>query len=52
MLKSYLLIALRQFRKNRGAALINSIGLSTGMAVALVIFHAARGVIVGCHFGS
>jgi ABC-type antimicrobial peptide transport system permease subunit len=37
MLKNYLLLALRQLRKNRGYSFINIFGLATGMAVALVI---------------
>src|ERR1700743_235345 len=37
MFRNYLQIALRQFRKNRVYSFINSIGLATGMAVALVI---------------
>jgi ABC-type antimicrobial peptide transport system permease subunit len=37
MLKSYLLLAVRQLRKNRGYTLINVAGLAIGMAVALVI---------------
>jgi putative ABC transport system permease protein len=37
MFKSYLLLALRQLRKNRGYTLINVVGLAMGMAVALVI---------------
>lgn len=37
MFKSYLLLALRQLRKNRGYTLINIAGLAIGMAVALVI---------------
>jgi putative ABC transport system permease protein len=37
MFKSYLLLALRQLRKNRGYTLINVAGLAMGMAVALVI---------------
>src|ERR1700759_3506385 len=37
MLKSYLLLTLRQLRKNRGYTLINIAGLAMGMAVALVI---------------
>ena len=37
MFKSYLLLALRQLRKNRGYTLINVVGLAIGMAVTLVI---------------
>jgi putative ABC transport system permease protein len=37
MFKNYLLLALRQLRKNRGYTLINVAGLAMGMAVALVI---------------
>jgi len=37
MFKNYLLIALRQLRKNRGYSFINIFGLATGMAIALVI---------------
>src|SRR6185312_4111671 len=37
MFKNYLLLALRQLRKNRGYTLINVVGLGIGMAVALVI---------------
>src|SRR5580700_7892601 len=37
MFKSYLLLALRQIRKNRGYTFINVAGLAMGMAVALVI---------------
>jgi putative ABC transport system permease protein len=37
MFRSYLLLALRQLRRNRGYTLINVVGLAIGMAVALVI---------------
>jgi putative ABC transport system permease protein len=37
MFKNYLLLALRQLRRNRGYAFINIFGLATGMAIALVI---------------
>jgi putative ABC transport system permease protein len=37
MFKSYLLVALRQLRKNRVYSFINIIGLATGMAIALII---------------
>jgi putative ABC transport system permease protein len=37
MFRSYLLLALRQLRKNRGYTLINVTGLAMGMAAALVI---------------
>jgi len=37
MFKSYLLLAIRQLRKNRGYTLINVAGLAMGMAAALVI---------------
>jgi putative ABC transport system permease protein len=37
MLKNYLLLTLRQLRKNRGYTLINVVGLAMGMAAALVI---------------
>lgn len=37
MFKNYLLLALRQLRRNRGYSFINIFGLATGMAVALVI---------------
>ena len=37
MLRNYLLLALRQLRKNRGYSFINIFGLATGMAIALVI---------------
>ncbi len=37
MFKNYLLVALRQLRKNRGYSFINIFGLTTGMAIALVI---------------
>jgi putative ABC transport system permease protein len=37
MFKSYLLLALRQLRRNRGYTLINVVGLAMGMAAALVI---------------
>ena len=37
MFKNYLLLTLRQLRKNRGYALINVVGLAMGMAAALVI---------------
>jgi putative ABC transport system permease protein len=37
MFKNYLLIAIRQLRKNRGYSFINIFGLATGMAIALVI---------------
>src|SRR5580692_7916168 len=37
MFKNYLLLKLRQLRKNRGYTLINVAGLTIGMAAALVI---------------
>src|SRR3984957_17375352 len=37
MFKSYLLLAFRQLRKNRGYTLINVVGLAMGMAAALFI---------------
>jgi putative ABC transport system permease protein len=37
MFKNYLLLALRQLRRNRGYSFINIFGLGTGMAIALVI---------------
>jgi putative ABC transport system permease protein len=37
MFKNYLLLALRQLRKNRGYSFINIFGLATGMAIALAI---------------
>src|SRR5258708_12620043 len=37
MFKNYLLVALRQLRKNRVYSFINIIGLATGMAIALII---------------
>lgn len=37
MFKNYLLVALRQLRKNRGYSFINIFGLAAGMATALVI---------------
>lgn len=37
MFKNYLLVALRQLRKNRGSSFVNIFGLATGMAIALVI---------------
>src|SRR3984957_8166507 len=37
MFKNYLLLALRQLRRNRGYSFINIFGLATGMAIALVI---------------
>ncbi len=37
MFKNYLLLAIRQLRKNRGYSFINIFGLATGMAIALVI---------------
>ena len=37
MFNNYLLLALRQLRKNRGYAFINIAGLAIGMAVTLVI---------------
>ena len=37
MVKNYLLVALRQLRRNRGYSFINIFGLATGMAIALVI---------------
>jgi putative ABC transport system permease protein len=37
MFRSYLLLALRQLRRNRGYTLINVVGLAIGMAAALVI---------------
>jgi len=38
MFKNYLLLALRQLRRNRGYSFINIFGLATGMAIALVIY--------------
>jgi len=37
MYKHYLLLALRQLRRNRGYSFINIFGLATGMAIAIVI---------------
>ena len=37
MFKNYLLLAIRQLRKNRGYSFINIFGLATGMAIALII---------------
>ena len=37
MFRNYLLLALRQLRRNRGYSFINIFGLATGMAIALVI---------------
>ena len=37
MFKNYLILALRQLRKNRVYSFINIIGLATGMAIALII---------------
>ncbi len=37
MLKNFLLLALRQLRRNRGYSFVNIFGLATGMAIALVI---------------
>ncbi len=37
MFKNYLLLTLRQLRRNRGYSFINIFGLATGMAIALVI---------------
>ncbi|HXB06055.1 MAG TPA: ABC transporter permease [Puia sp.] len=37
MFKNYLLLAVRHLRKNRGYTAINIVGLSIGMAIALVI---------------
>jgi putative ABC transport system permease protein len=37
MFKNYLLLTLRQLRKNRGSSFINIFGLATGMVIALVI---------------
>ncbi len=37
MFKNYILLALRQLRRNRGYSFINIFGLATGMAIALVI---------------
>jgi hypothetical protein len=37
MFKNYLLLALRQLRRNRGYSFVNIFGLATGMAIALVI---------------
>lgn len=37
MIKNYLLLAIRQLRRNRGYSFINIFGLATGMAIALVI---------------
>ena len=38
MLKNYLLVALRSFRKQKGYAAINILGLSVGLASAIIIF--------------
>jgi putative ABC transport system permease protein len=38
MFKNYLLIALRNFRRNKIFAIINVLGLSIGISAALVIF--------------
>ena len=37
MIKHFLLLAIRQLRRNRGYSFINIFGLATGMAIALVI---------------
>lgn len=37
MFKNYLLLAIRQLRRNRGYSFINIFGLATGMAIALII---------------
>ncbi len=37
MFKNYLLLAIRQLRRNRGYSFVNIFGLATGMAIALVI---------------
>jgi len=37
MFKNYVIVAIRQLRKNRGYSFINIFGLATGMAIALVI---------------
>jgi putative ABC transport system permease protein len=37
MFKNYILVALRQLRKNKGYSFINIFGLATGMSIALVI---------------
>ena len=37
MFKNYLLLALRQLRRNRGYSFVNIFGLATGMAIALII---------------
>src|SRR4029450_481629 len=37
MFKNYLLLALRQLRKNRGYSFINIFGLATGLGVCLLI---------------
>lgn len=37
MFKNYLLLALRQLRRNRGTSFVNIFGLATGMAIALII---------------
>ena len=37
MFKNYLLLAIRQLRKNRGYSFVNIFGLATGMAIALII---------------
>ena len=37
MLKNFLLLAIRQLRRNRGYSFVNIFGLATGMAIALII---------------
>ncbi|MGC4037959.1 MAG: ABC transporter permease [Chitinophagaceae bacterium] len=37
MFKNYLLLAIRQLRRNRGYSFVNIFGLATGMAIALTI---------------
>lgn len=37
MFKNYLLLAIRQLRRNRGYSFVNIFGLATGMAIVLVI---------------
>ena len=37
MLRNYFHVAIRHLRKNQGSTIINIVGLSTGMAIALII---------------
>jgi predicted permease len=51
MIKNYLILAIRQLRRNRGYSFINIFGLAAGMAIALVIgIWAADELSVDQHF--